>query len=123
MISYEYDEQMEYKGEKVCQLDPLESKKAGKEVYLLPANCTFEKPPQEKEGYKIVWNGKKWDYVEIPTNQNQERIDELKSLLAAADYWGQKYIDGEYSDDEWNEKKAQRKVWREEIRRLEGDNA
>lgn len=47
------------------------------------------------------------------------RLDELKSLLAAADYWGQKYIDGEYTPEEWEEKKAQRKAWREEIRSLE----
>lgn len=52
---------------------------------------------------------------------NQERIEELKALLAAADYWGQKYIDGEYTEAEWEEKKAQRKAWREQIRRLEGD--
>ena len=49
----------------------------------------------------------------------QERIDELKGFLAAADYWGQKYIDGEYTPEEWEEKKAQRKAWREEIRSLE----
>ena len=49
----------------------------------------------------------------------QERIDELKGFLAAADYWGQKYIDGEYTAEEWEEKKAQRKAWREEIRSLE----
>jgi len=52
---------------------------------------------------------------------NAERIEELKGFLAAADYWGQKYIDGEYTDDEWNEKKALRKAWREEIRQLEGE--
>ena len=52
---------------------------------------------------------------------NQERIAELKELLAAADYWGQKYIDGEYTAEEWEEKKAQRKAWREEIRSLEPD--
>ena len=49
----------------------------------------------------------------------KERIEELKALLAAADYWGQKYIDGEYTEAEWEEKKAQRKAWREEIRELE----
>lgn len=49
----------------------------------------------------------------------KERIEELKSLLASADYWGQKYIDGEYTAEEWEEKKAQRKAWREEIRSLE----
>ena len=49
----------------------------------------------------------------------KERIEELKALLSAADYWGQKYIDGEYTAEEWEEKKAQRKAWREEIRSLE----
>lgn len=53
---------------------------------------------------------------------NKERIDELKQLLAEADYWGQKYIDGEYTDEEWEAKKAQRKAWRAEIRELEGEN-
>lgn len=52
----------------------------------------------------------------------QERIAELKQMLADADYWGQKYLDGEYTDEEWAEKVAQRKAWREEIRRLEDDN-
>lgn len=49
----------------------------------------------------------------------KERIEELKALLAAADYWGQKYIDGEYTAEEWEEKKEKRKAWREEIRSLE----
>lgn len=51
----------------------------------------------------------------------QERIDELKSLLASADYWGQKYIDGEYTAEEWEEKKAKRMAWRSEIRQLEAE--
>lgn len=49
----------------------------------------------------------------------QERIEELKQLLSESDYWGQKYLDGEYTEEEWEEKKAQRKAWREEIRGLE----
>lgn len=52
----------------------------------------------------------------------EERIKELKEFLASADYWGQKYIDGEYTPEEWEEKKAQRKAWREEIRSLEPDS-
>lgn len=51
----------------------------------------------------------------------KERIEELKGFLASADYWGQKYIDGEYSQEEWEEKKAQRKAWREEIRQIENE--
>lgn len=49
----------------------------------------------------------------------QERITELKQLLADSDYWTSKYCDGEYTDEEWAEKVAQRKAWREEIRGLE----
>ena len=71
------------------------------------------------------WNGQLYFENEAPEKPqeviNQERIEELKSLLAAADYWGQKYIDGEYKAEEWEEKKAQRKAWREEIRSLESD--
>lgn len=53
--------------------------------------------------------------------EKQKRIDELKQLLADADYWGQKYLDGEYSSEEWEQKVAQRKSWRIEIRELEGE--
>lgn len=50
---------------------------------------------------------------------NAERIAELKKLLADADYWGQKYLDGEYTEEEWLAKKATRRAWREELRMLE----
>ena len=53
--------------------------------------------------------------------EKQKRIDELKQLLADADYWGQKYLDGEYSSEEWEQKVALRKSWRIEIRELEGE--
>ena len=69
------------------------------------------------------WDGGLYFEDELPEKPqeviNQERIAELKELLAGADYWGQKYIDGEYTPEEWEEKKAQRKAWREEIRSLE----
>lgn len=52
----------------------------------------------------------------------QERIAELHQLLADSDYWTSKYCDGEYTDEEWAEKVAQRKAWREELRELEKDN-
>lgn len=61
---YLYDEKTkEFKNEVNAQLDPLESEKAGKDIYLLPANATWEQPPI-KEGYTTVWNGKEWDAVE-----------------------------------------------------------
>ena len=69
------------------------------------------------------WDGKFYFEDELPETPqeiiNKRRIEELKELLIEADYWGQKYIDGEYTAEEWEEKKAQRKAWREEIRSLE----
>lgn len=49
----------------------------------------------------------------------QVRIAELKQMLADADYWTSKRIDGEYTDEEWAEKVAIRKAWRAEINELE----
>ena len=65
MNVYRYDEKTkEYIGYEQALLDPLETKKQGNNIYLLPANATFTKPPAEKEGYAIVWNGKAWQEVE-----------------------------------------------------------
>lgn len=47
------------------------------------------------------------------------RIAELKQMLADADYWTSKRMDGEYTDEEWAEKVAIRKAWRAEINELE----
>lgn len=49
----------------------------------------------------------------------QVRIAELKQMLADADYWTSKHADGEYTDEEWAEKVAIRKIWRAEINELE----
>ena len=56
-----------------------------------------------------------------PTEEEKARarIAELKQLLADADYWTSKRIDGEYTEEEWAEKVAIRKAWREEINQLE----
>lgn len=66
MIAYKYDSEKKYLCEVGCQLDPLTSQAQGKDVWLLPANSTFEKPLKEKEGYYVVWNGSSWEYEKIP---------------------------------------------------------
>ena len=58
MYAYKYNEDKYYAGQQECQIDPLESEKQGHPVYLLPADCTWAEPLNEKEGYKIKWNGK-----------------------------------------------------------------
>lgn len=62
--AYLFDEKTkEYKSEVNAQLDPLESEKAGKEIYLLPANATWLKPTP-KDGCVAVWNGESWNMLE-----------------------------------------------------------
>lgn len=72
MKAYKYDSDFYYIGEQECQADPIASKREGHNVWLLPANCTWEKPLEEKEGYKIKWNGEAWGYEEIPVPPEPE---------------------------------------------------
>ena len=86
MKAYKYNsENKKYEGEATCQIDPLESEIAGKEIYLLPADCTYEVPPEEKDGFDIVWNGDEWEYKEQEKEKEPEPYvpteDELKAQV------------------------------------------
>ena len=63
--------------------------------------------------------------VVIPYTNKQKKqwrqILELKNQLSATDYWDNKYIEGEYTEEEWAEKKAQRMAWRNAVREIEKD--
>ena len=62
MKAYEFDKSTrEYKGAKDCQIDPVGSEKAGKDVWLLPADCTFVEPAKAGEHEVAVFNGEKWE--------------------------------------------------------------
>ena len=91
----------------------------GTDIYWA-VSCGFSEMDVEQS-----WNGQWYVSGFCPKKPEsvikQERIDELKSLLDGADYWGQKYIDGEYTAEEWEQKKAQRMAWRAEIRQLEAE--
>lgn len=65
MLVYHYDEETkEFLYEEEASIDPLETGLKGENVYLLPANATFEKP-LEKQDYKaVVFNGETWEYIE-----------------------------------------------------------
>lgn len=56
-------------------------------------------------------------YTEIELMQN--KIIELKSLLAETDYKAIKYAEGELTEEEYAEMKEQRKQWRIQINELE----
>ena len=59
MQAYIYDNDRFYVGEMTCQIDPLESQKQGKDIYLTPANSTSKKPTII-DGSKPRWTGEEW---------------------------------------------------------------
>lgn len=61
-----------FEGEQERQIDPVASRKAGKEIYLMPANCTEIKPLADKSGFDIIFSDGKWSYKE------QAKKDEAK---------------------------------------------
>ena len=85
-----------YEGEINCQKDPIASRKAGEDVWLLPAHSTFDKPLDPKENYNVIWNGSAWEYQIIPQPEpapeptpeeiKERRIAELKLQLSDTDY-------------------------------------
>ena len=95
MIAYRYDDKFMYVGVQPCQRDPIASAKAGKEIYLLPAQCTYEAPPEPKDGYNIVWGGEAWEYAEIPVKPEPEtpepHVPTTEEKIAQ--------LDGQYQSD------------------------
>ena len=59
------------------------------------------------------------DIIVSQEQQRQNRIAELKSLLAQTDYQAIKYAEGQLSASEYAEMKKQRQTWRDEINLLE----
>ncbi len=89
MIAYAYDElTKEYKGEQKCQRDPLESEKVGKDIWLLPASCTWKKPLAAKEGVKIKFLNDDWVYEnatepELSEADIKHNIRQVRNMLLA----------------------------------------
>lgn len=64
MIFYTYDEKTkEFTGTQNGFIDPLETKKQGKDVYLKPANATDKKPLDVKENQAVIFNGSEWEII------------------------------------------------------------
>lgn len=61
-----------FEGEQESQIDPVASRRAGENIYLMPANCTEIKPPVNKDGFDIIFVDGRWDYKE------QEKKEEIQ---------------------------------------------
>lgn len=98
-ICYRYDQEKKtFQQSEEMHKDPLETKLQGKDIWLLPADCTLIEPPEAKEGFDIIFNGESWEYKEqekekepepyVPTEKEktQQKIWELKAKLSETDY-------------------------------------
>ena len=65
MIAYGYDNNGVYIGPVPCQIDPVKSRREGKDCYLLPASSTLQAPPEfDPNTQKAVWNGVEWGIID-----------------------------------------------------------
>lgn len=97
MIAYRYDTEQKnkYAGEQPCQIDPIASLKSERDVFLLPGDCTYEKPLTAKEGFDIVFDIARnaWGYVEVEKEEEpaeQEPTLENKVNQLDSQYWQNK---------------------------------
>ena len=93
MIFYGYDEKTkEYTGTQNAFIDPLETKKQGKNVYLVPANATDKKPLETKENQAVIFNGSEWEIIADYRNKTyyigteQHEMKELGDLPNGATF-------------------------------------
>lgn len=93
MIFYTYDEKTkEYTGTQNAFIDPLETKKQGKNVYLVPANATEKKPLEAKENQAVIFNGSEWEIIADYRNKTyyigteQHEMKELGDLPKGATF-------------------------------------
>lgn len=65
MLEYFYtDDTKEFLYANEVFIDPLESAKAGNDVYMFSVNATIIQPLEPKEGYAVIFNGETWQYIE-----------------------------------------------------------
>ena len=93
MIFYTYDEKTkEFTGTQNAFIDPLETKKQGKNVYLVPANATDKKPLDVKENQAVIFNGSEWKIIADYRNKTyylgteQHEMKELGDLPNGATF-------------------------------------
>ena len=75
MKIYNYDSiTFEYTGSQNADLNPEETKRQGKNVYLLPAFATTIKPPTAQIDKARVWQENQWGYI-ADYRQNYYKVD------------------------------------------------
>lgn len=66
MFAFQFDHEGLFVGTVERQIDPLESERQGRDVYLLPLSSTSQEPPTPGEGERVRWAGSLWISEQIP---------------------------------------------------------
>ena len=109
MNVYFFDENTkEFIAEAKARKDPRASERLGKDVWLLPANATFDAPLQAKDGYKVVYKDG-WQYEKLPEPKKEPEptLDELKDQKRSeinadrdrSEHGGFEYLDKTFDSD------------------------
>ena len=104
---YNYDSSSYYINSVNARIDPLESEKSNKNIYLLPASATFTKPPEVTENKIAKWDGSKWieEDKKLPDEEVKPTDDELFEI-AKKDKLNEVYLkrqEYQYSDISYND--------------------
>ena len=88
MKAYLFNENKEFVKEIQAQIDPLASKLAGENKYILPANSTFESVIEAKDGFIRKFDGVNWYYEELPVEieEVEEPYEPTYADLRRAEY-------------------------------------
>ena len=87
MEIYMFDgETKEYIGAEDALLDPLETKKQGKPVYLLPANAVFDRPPIAEGGKAVIFDD---GWKQVVDNRGKTAVNADRGIFEI-DYLGEK---------------------------------
>ena len=84
--AYLFNENNEFVCEVNAQLDVLATEFYEKEIYILPANATFEPVLDNKDGYTRKFDGKQWYYEEIIIPQPEPQPELTYQDLRLAEY-------------------------------------
>ena len=81
----------EFIREQEACIDPLESRKLERDVWMISANGTTTPPPEQKDGYVVIWNGSAWEQIEDHRGtivwKSYEESMEIKELGAIPEGW------------------------------------
>ncbi len=107
----------------VCERYPSDIKITNPDRYIEVTNEVYEQTlcAEKYKQWRVVNGDLILDIYNTPTEAEtkKEEYEQLKQKLIDMDYKSSKYLDGEYSAEEWKEITEERKQIRMRIRELE----